>query len=145
MNPLRIYMSKADVLLRFCPEPYHPFDAQSTGKYVVDAERYLPHWEMPSFMDAAKQNYSALDTFNQYLTKNELDDEKLWTQVDDAIISLTLSKTSQIYRYVDKFRKDNPRLKSGLFELLRFDFIVDETLDLHLMEVRSFYQLKNIL
>lgn len=89
-------------------------------------------------MDAVnKYNFSALAAFKQYLREKEFDVDDLWTKVDDALNSITLSKTSQMYRYIEKFRKENPRLERGCFELLRFDFIIDDKLDLHLMEVCS--------
>lgn len=136
MDPLRIYRWKSDVFLRFCPELYHPFDAERTGKYVVD-ERHIPYWEIPSLMNTVdKYNFSALDAFKHYLRDKEFDVDNLWTQVDDAINSITLLKTPQMYRYIEKFRNENPRVKRGCFELLRFDFIIDDQFDLHLMEVR---------
>ena len=35
VNPLQIYVFEGDVLLRFCAEKYHPFDAANRDKYVV--------------------------------------------------------------------------------------------------------------
>ena len=35
MNPLQIYVFEGDVLLRFCPEKYHPFDAANDEAQVV--------------------------------------------------------------------------------------------------------------
>lgn len=135
MDPLRIYRWKSNVFLRFCPEIYHPFDPKNTAKYVVD-ERHIPYWEMPSLMAAVNQyNFSALKAFEFHLNEREFNVESLWTQVDDAINSITLSKVHQIYRYVEKFRKENPLAQNGCFELLRFDFIIDDTFKLHLMEV----------
>ena len=32
MDPLRIYVFEGDVLLRFCPEKYHPFDAATVSE-----------------------------------------------------------------------------------------------------------------
>ena len=35
VDPLRIYVHNNDVLLRFCPTKYHPFDPEDRDKYVV--------------------------------------------------------------------------------------------------------------
>src|SRR5690349_3140902 len=107
MDPLRIYRWKSNVMLRFCPELYHPFDAEITGKYVVD-ERHIPYWKMPSFVEPAnKYNLSAIDALKHSLLKNSVDVGKFWRQADDAINSLTLSKTFQMYRHIEKFRRGN--------------------------------------
>ena len=45
MDPLRIYVFEGDVLLRFCPEKYHPFDAANRDKYVVHDD-YRPTWKV---------------------------------------------------------------------------------------------------
>ena len=48
VDPIRIYVHQQDVLLRFCPTKYHPFDAADKDKYVV-GDDYLPSWQVPSF------------------------------------------------------------------------------------------------
>lgn len=47
VDPLRIYVYKADVLFRFCPVKYYPFDPKNLDKYVV-GDDYLPIWNVPS-------------------------------------------------------------------------------------------------
>ena len=47
IDPLRIYVYEGDVLVRFCPEKYHPFDAKKKDKYVVHDD-YRPTWEVPT-------------------------------------------------------------------------------------------------
>jgi tubulin monoglycylase TTLL15 len=135
IDPLRIYKWKSDVFLRFCPEPYHPFDQKNVDKYVV-SESHLPFWEIPSLAKITETlNVSALDAFNLHLKENGHDATAVWSQVDDAIVSITLSKAKQISRYAHLFRKSN---KVEFFELLRFDFIIKEekeNLKLFLMEV----------
>lgn len=43
--PLRVYIYEGDVLLRFCPKDYKPFDADDVDKYVV-GDDYTPLWEV---------------------------------------------------------------------------------------------------
>jgi len=47
VDPLRIYVFEGDVLLRFCPEPYYPFDSGNRDKYVVHDD-YRPTWKVPT-------------------------------------------------------------------------------------------------
>lgn len=43
--PLRVYIYEGDVLLRFCPENYFPFDSKNKDKYVV-SDDYLTIWQV---------------------------------------------------------------------------------------------------
>lgn len=49
--PLRVYIYEGDVLLRFCPKDYLPFDANDTDKYVV-GDDYTPTWEVRDYIQA---------------------------------------------------------------------------------------------
>lgn len=137
MDPLIIYKWNSDILLRFCPEPYQPFDRKNVNKYVV-GDNHIPSWEMPSLMNATQGfNISVLDALNHHLTKEGQDTSKFWKQVEDAMISITFSKTSLITRFMNIFKEKNPGLSRGFFELLKFDFLIDDKLHIHLMEVRD--------
>lgn len=132
IDPLRFYRWKSDISLRVCPEPYDPFDANNVDKYVV-SDSHIPAWETPSLRTAMKSfNYSTLDAFNYLLLQNDCDKDKLWQQIDDAITSTILSKASLITHYSNEFKHD---LKPQFFELLQFDFIIDEELKPYLMEI----------
>ena len=61
IDPLRIYVFEGDVLLRFCPEKYHPFDPENKDKYVVQDD-YRPTWEVPTLAKL----YSDLDYTFRY-------------------------------------------------------------------------------
>ena len=61
IDPLRIYVFEGDVLLRFCPEKYHPFDPEIKDKYVVQDD-YRPTWEVPTLAKL----YSDLDYTFRY-------------------------------------------------------------------------------
>ncbi|EAU76858.1 AGAP004427-PA [Anopheles gambiae str. PEST] len=41
IDPLRVYIYKGDILFRYCPVPYHPFNASDVDKYIVDTEAML--------------------------------------------------------------------------------------------------------
>lgn len=123
------------MLIRFCPEPYLPFNLKIIDKYVV-SETHKPFWEIPSLAKLTeKLNFSAIDSFNYYLEKNGHDLQAFWEQVDDAIISIVKLKQFLISRHADLFRRKHLDSQIEFFELLRFDFLVDEELNLHLIEV----------
>lgn len=130
INPLRIYRYKGDVLLRFCPEPYHPFDAENVDKYVV-YETLKTIFDMPSLKEmCTKMGFSSKASFEAHLTSRGFDMEELWAQVDDAIVSLVLSNENNFIAKTKEFGSTD-----HFFELVRFDFIIDDDFTIHLMEV----------
>lgn len=138
IEPLRIYRWKRDILLRFCLEQFHPFHPETVDRYVV-SEAHLPFWKMPSLENASEIfGFSAIDALNFHLKDMGQDVDTLWEQIDDAIISITLSKATQINRHVNFFQKGRSEAVPKYFELLRFDFLLDGALDVHLMEVSDF-------
>jgi tubulin monoglycylase TTLL15 len=132
MEPLRMYRWKSDIMVRFCSEPYLPFDPTNINKFSP-SENFSTIWDMPSFGTEDTLGFSTKDAFERLLFKEGLDVKHFWDQIDDAIVSITLAKTSQIRRYLAYFERKG--WKNRNFELLRFDFILDEDQRLFLMEV----------
>lgn len=92
VDPLRVYIYKGDVLFRYCPQKYHPFDPQNVDKYIV-GDDYLPTWEVPSlatFYNGLR--FGMKDSFDAYLKVNGRDPNVVWQQVEDAIRSAIVSK-----------------------------------------------------
>lgn len=90
IDPLRIYRYNQEVLLRFCPEPYYPFDAANIEKYVV-YETHKHFFEMPSlnfYFD--KFGFSFKLAFEDHLQRRGHDVELLQQRIDDAIVKLVL-------------------------------------------------------
>lgn len=141
-----MYRWKGNAFFRFCPEPYYPFNPKNTNKYVV-SETHKPFWEIPSLAQLTEKfNFSAQDAFNYHLTQTGHDVKAFWEQVDDAIVSTTLSKVKHMARYTRRFLIEESQVE--FFDLLRFDFIMREeggTLKLYLMEVCNEYLSKTLL
>lgn len=126
VEPLRIYRYNHDILLRFCSEVFYPFDQENIDKYLP-SENYTPNHQY-----FKNTNYSSLDAFNAYLDDQGHDFEKLWKQIDDAIVSIFLAKADHIIRYNNFYHR---KYDTEHFGILRFDFIIDEKLKAYLMEV----------
>ena len=77
------------MLLRFCPEKYHPFDADNRDKYVVHDD-YRPTWKVPTMSKIySDMGYSFKDTFNTYIRSMGKDPEKeIWKPVKETITSV---------------------------------------------------------
>lgn len=100
VNPLRIYRYQGDVLARFCPEPYYPFDPKNIDKYVV-YETQKNVWQMPSLAKYCKDSeYSYKTAIESYLRDESYNVTNLWEQVDDAIVSIIQSKENKIAKEV---------------------------------------------
>ena len=130
IDPLRIYRFKSEVLMRFCPKPYYPFDPANVDKYVIQ-ESQKTIFEMPSLKDyVTKLGFSFKMSFDAHLRSRHLNPDDLWAQVDDAIITLITANEKHFIDETNKYAHPE-----HFFELVRFDFIIDNDLIVHLMEV----------
>ncbi|KAK1132957.1 hypothetical protein K0M31_014324 [Melipona bicolor] len=129
VDPLRVYVYKGDVLFRFCPVKYYPFDSKVLDKYVV-GDNYLPIWNVPSLKHYySKLKFSMKDSFDAYVRSQGKNPKKVWNGVYEAIREITLSKENYIKEAVKRF--GNGR---NFFELIRIDFALDEDLNIYTME-----------
>lgn len=100
INPLRVYMYKGDILFRYCPVKYYPFDEKNVDKYIV-GDDYLPTWEVPSLSSLySGLGFGMKDSFDAYLRSKHRDPTGIWTQVEDAIRLAILSKEHLITNIV---------------------------------------------
>ncbi|BES90610.1 Tubulin-tyrosine ligase family [Nesidiocoris tenuis] len=129
-DPLRVYIYNGDALLRYCPEKYYPFDPSNLDKYVI-GDDYLPTWEVPALKDYyTTLGYSMKDAFDGYLIDSGRNPKKIWEQIEDAIREVCLSKEPMIMKYLSTYKS-----KRNFFEMMRFDFVVDDNLNVFVMEV----------
>jgi tubulin monoglycylase TTLL15 len=130
-DPIRAYRFNEDVLLRFCSEKYHPFDPENRNKYVVK-DGSIPAFEMPSFAEPSKKfSFSSKVMFENEIKKLKFDVKKFWTRIDRAIAQVVANAESRV---VNGLLEKN--LSShNLFELVRFDIILDAELNPFVVEV----------
>ena len=126
--PTRAYIHETRFVIRFCQEPYEPFDPDNRMSYVIE-EKYKPAEEIPSMEKYFKRKLHRFAAFQAYLQDNGYDEKDFFAKVEDIIIkSLYLSKR----RWFPAVEKaiDNESIaddgSSKNFELLRFDFIVED-------------------
>ncbi|XP_023319534.1 tubulin polyglutamylase TTLL6 isoform X2 [Eurytemora carolleeae] len=129
IDPLRIYVHHSDALLRFCPEKYHPFDARNKNKYVVQDD-YLPSWKIPSFSKYMKElGFSFTDTLNTYIRGLGKDPANMWEEMYSTIAEVYLKHEEMFIKAMSHYPH-----KEAFFEMVRFDFVLDENLNVFLME-----------
>lgn len=90
VDPIRIYRFEQEVHLRFCTDPYYPFNASNVNKYVVsDNRRNI--YDMPSLnFYNAQFGYSNKLSIEHYLEKEGHNLTEFWRKIDDAIVQLIL-------------------------------------------------------
>ncbi|RWS27867.1 tubulin polyglutamylase TTLL4-like protein [Leptotrombidium deliense] len=129
VKPLRVYIYENDVLLRFCFKEYHPFDENNIDSYVV-ADDYTPIWEMPSLRKYyVDLNLNMKQSLNAYLRSMDVDPEQIWTQIEESIASVYVAKETMMSQLSTAFNSSR-----HFFEMVRFDFLLDEHLNVYLME-----------
>ncbi|XP_065217013.1 probable tubulin polyglutamylase ttll-15 [Planococcus citri] len=129
IEPLRVYIYNGDILFRFCPDKYYPFDPENRNKYVI-GDDYLPIWEVQSLKKYFTEGgYSMKESFNAYLRSRGRNPDKMWFKIEDAIRNIILLKESSISRLLEKYAS-----KRNFFEMVRFDFAVDDDLNVFIME-----------
>jgi tubulin monoglycylase TTLL15 len=132
INPLRIYVYNSDVLIRFCPKKYHPFDPKDRDKYVVHDD-YKPTWEVPTLAKLYSDlSYTFKETLNTHI-RSVMSPEapaKMWNTIYDIIRDVYTNKESDFAKAASNY--PHPR---AFFEMVRFDFVLDSKLNVYLMEV----------
>ncbi|CAG5043659.1 unnamed protein product [Parnassius apollo] len=129
VNPLRVYYYTGDILFRYCPAKYYPFDPKNLDKYVV-GDDYLPIWEVPSLAHP----YTALgfgmkEAFNTYVRSKGKNPAIMWEEVEKAITEVFLKKEHHVIEALKNYPSSD-----NFFELMRFDLVVDENLKVYLLE-----------
>ncbi|KAG5680163.1 hypothetical protein PVAND_009688 [Polypedilum vanderplanki] len=130
-DPLRIYRYEADVLFRFCKKPYHPFDPKDHDRYVVRRGCHNAY-DMKSFEKIYNRyGFPFIKIFEKIIQDKGHNVTEFWRKIDDAIVKILINTESYV---IDGLNKRNI---SGhhFFELVRFDFLVDNNMDPYVMEV----------
>lgn len=86
---------------------------------------------MPSLQEMVSTlKMSFKSSFETHLRSRGCNIFELWGQIDDAIVTLILKNEKNIIKKTREY--GDPE---NFFELVRFDFIIDEEFIVHLMEV----------
>lgn len=129
INPLRVYIIHDDALFRFCPDKYYPFDPSIRDKYVVHDD-YMPLWKIPSLHDLySEKGYNFKVTFNEYMKSKGHNNAQIWTDIVSAIQHVYQEKENNLIEASVRFPTSH-----HFFEMVRFDFVLDENLSVYLME-----------
>lgn len=148
IEPLRVYRIDNEVHLRFCNEPYHPFDASNVDKYVVSDSRKTPE-NMPSL-----KNYFTVygatykSAIENYLQSQGCNLTELWGKIDDAIVHIIRNAEPKILNYVSERKISKLNCVNNMFqtlndynttrhffEFVRIDFLISDDFEPHVTEI----------
>ena len=88
VNPIRVYRYKDEMLMRFCPEPYYPFNASNVNQYVI-YENHMHYSELPSFKKYdSKYGYSLKRIYEDFLEEKGYKPDEFWEQIDEIIATI---------------------------------------------------------
>lgn len=96
ISPLRVYRYAQEVHLRFCPEPYFPFDSKNLAKYVISDK----HQDLMQFPGSKSHfdiyGYSNKFAIERYFHKKGHNVSELWRNIDEAITQLMLNNEENL-------------------------------------------------
>jgi tubulin monoglycylase TTLL15 len=130
VNPLRVYVYGEEILWRFCAKDYYPFNFKNKKSYVVD-DNYTPAWDIPSLRPLIRdKGLSHKEVFNHVLKMKGFRPEVFWNTAHSIIQKVLYHCEISIVNYTKSYADSR-----NFFEFIRFDFIIDEALNIWLMEV----------
>lgn len=99
IDPLRVYYYNKNTLIRLCEKKYNPDDYSDVDSYVISDACLFP-WDFDALSVYYNQTYTYKEAMNAYLTKKGYDVSRIWTQVDDCIREIVLSKEEEMVFWV---------------------------------------------
>ncbi|XP_059474044.1 probable tubulin polyglutamylase ttll-15 isoform X2 [Neocloeon triangulifer] len=126
--PLRLYRIQGDMIIRYSRYPYYPLDANNLSQYVI-SDDCLQYWESVEMKKYLKLSFSIQESFEATIESVGADPRAVWEQVDKAIVSSYMAREKYMIFELSKYR--NYR---NFFELIRFDFFLDDNFNLHALE-----------
>ena len=129
IDPLRVYIVEDEMLLRFCPKKYYPFDPNITDKYVIN-DNYRPIWNIPLMKEIFNnEGFNFKASLSNYMHSNGIKFESVWKDMTSIIQQVYYNTEDKLIEYSAGYPSSN-----HFFELIRFDFILDQKLKVYLME-----------
>lgn len=99
IDPLRIYYYNKNTLIRLCEEKYDPTNYDDINSYVIGDACLFP-WDMDVLSVYYNNSYTYKEAMNAYFTNQGYDMERVWSQVEDCISSIVVSKEDSFIYWV---------------------------------------------
>lgn len=101
IDPLRVYYYNKNTLIRLCEKKYNPKNYSDVDTYVISDACLFP-WDVDALSVYYNQSYTHKESLNAYLTKKGYDVSRIWSQVEECIREVVLSKEKDLKFWVNK-------------------------------------------
>ena len=135
IKPLKLYLYN-EGLVRLASEKYNFSVSDPHNKYSFLTNLFINKKNKKKFIypknmkNMEDSNLWNLDTFQKYCARNNINYEKLYSEVGDIFIKMMITVREKI---IDNIEKTNMQY-SNFYHLIGFDIILDENLKPYLLE-----------
>ena len=135
IKPLKLYLYN-EGLVRLASEKYNFSVSDPHNKYSFLTNLFINKKNKKQFIypknmkNMEDSNLWNLDTFQKYCARNNINYEKLYSEVGDIFIKMMITVREKI---IDNIEKTNMQY-SNFYHLIGFDIILDENLKPYLLE-----------
>lgn len=99
IDPLRIYFYNKNTLIRLCVDKYNNSNYSNVDSYVISDACMFP-WDIDVLSVYYNQSYTYKEAMQAYFTKQGYDMNRIWSQVEDCIRSIVVSKENHFIFWV---------------------------------------------
>lgn len=99
IDPLRIYYYGKNTLIRLCVDKYNSSNYDNINSYVI-SDSCMFSWDVDALSVYYNMSYTYKEAMNAYFTKQGYDVSRIWSQVEDCIRSIVVSKEESFIFWV---------------------------------------------
>ena len=135
IKPLKLYLYN-EGLVRLASEKYNFSITAPHNKYVFLTNLFVNQKNKKKFIypknmkDMEESNLWNLETFQKYCARNNINYNKIFSEVGDIFIKMMITVREKIINYIEKTKLQC----SNFYHLIGFDIILDENLKPYLLE-----------
>jgi len=137
VHPLTVYLY-TDGLARFCTDLYEAPEEENLEMREMHLTNFSINWESDAFEDTEDGGTGSKRSLRTVLESSVEDGDNIWLQIAECVKKTLLAIGPKMQDNYDRyFGRSRDGGGSACFELLGFDFILDEEQRLFLLEVNS--------
>ena len=135
IKPLKLYLYN-EGLVRLASEKYNFSITDPNNKYAFLTNLFINKKNKNKFIypknmkDMEESNLWNLETFQKYCARNNINYDKIFSEVGDIFIKMMITVREKIINYIEKTKLQC----SNFYHLIGFDIILDENLKPYLLE-----------
>ena len=135
IKPLKLYLYN-EGLVRLASEKYNFSITDPHNKYAFLTNLFINKKNKNKFIypknmkDMEESNLWNLETFQKYCARNNINYDKIFSEVGDIFIKMMITVREKIINYIEKTKLQC----SNFYHLIGFDIILDENLKPYLLE-----------